>query len=194
MLQRNTTLVQCDMKYVAAHNRDAYLSPWFPGKEPRVARPMKQEIEMHEEVTRQIRDMVAVAVVPVEARAVGQESVAKAREACTNWTIAVEMAAKALEDGLLIAQSSAKAIVRKIADDAVANTKSALDAAAQLVEAKTLPEAAQLQARLLQTQMTALGEQGNALIELSLKVAKEAADKWIKAVTNAVGELTNAAA
>ena len=42
--------------------------------------------------------------------------------------------------------------------------------------------------------MTVLGEQGNALIELSLKVAKEAADMWIKVVTNAVGDLKNATA
>ena len=63
-----------------------------------------------------------------------------------------------------------------------------------MVEARTLPEAAQLQARFLQTQMTVLGEQGNALIELSLKVAKETADMWIKAVANAVGDLKNATA
>ena len=152
---------------------------------------------MHAEITRQIRDMVAVATkteVPAEVRAIGQEGVAKAREACANWTTAVERGAKALEDVILAAQSNAKIVARKITDDAVANTKYALDAAEQLVEAKTLPEAAQLQARFLQTQMTALGEQGNALIELSLKVAKETADTSIKATTNAVSDLKNAAA
>ena len=158
---------------------------------------MKQEIKMHEEITRQVRDMVAAAAkteMPAQVRAVGQESVAKAREACAKLNAVAEKGAKALEDVILIAQSSAKTVARKIADDAVANTKSALDAAEQLVEAKTLPEAAQLQARFLQTQMTVLGEQGNALIELSLKVAKEAADMWIKVVTNAVGDLKNATA
>jgi hypothetical protein len=152
---------------------------------------------MHEEITRQVRDMVTVATkteVPAEVRVIGQDSVAKAREACANWTTAVEKGAKALEDVILAAQSSAKTVARKIADDAVANTKSALDAAEQLVEAKTLPEAALLQARFLQTQMTVLGEQGKALIELSLKVAKETADTLIKAATNAVGDLKNAAA
>ena len=37
-------------------------------------------------------------------------------------------------------------------------------------------------------------DRGKALIELSLKVAKEAAETWIKAATNAVGDLKNAAA
>ncbi len=55
-------------------------------------------------------------------------------------------------------------------------------------------EAAQLQARFLQTQMTVLGEQGKALIEPSLKVAKETADTLIKATTNAVSDLKSAAA
>jgi len=173
------------------------LSPWFPGKGPGVARPMKQEIKMHEEITQQIRDMVAAAAkteVPAEVRAVGQEGVAKAREACAKLNAVAEKGSKALEDVILIAQSSAKTVARKIADDAVANTKSALDAAEQLVEAKTLPEAALLQARFLQTQMTVLGEQGKALIEPSLKVAKETADTLIKATTNAVSDLKSAAA
>src|SRR5471032_529471 len=162
-------------------------APWFRA---RSGSPNKQENKMDEEITRQVRDMVAAAAkteVPAQVRAVGQGNVAKAREACAKLNAVAEKGAKVLEDVILIAQSSAKTVARKIADDAVANTKSALDAAEQLVESKTLPEAARLQARFLQTQITVLGEQGNALIELSLKVAKEAADMWIKAVTNAVG-------
>jgi hypothetical protein len=127
-------------------------------------------------------------------RAVGQESVVKAREVCAKWSIAVEKGAKVLEDVITVAQSNAKTVARRIADDTLANTSSALDAAQQLVDAKTLPEAAQLQVKFVQTQMNVIGEQGKALIELSLKAAKETADAWMKAASNAVGDLKTVAA
>ena len=66
---------------------------------------------MHVEITRQVRDTVAVAAkteVPAQVRAVGQESVAKARGACAKLNAVAEKGAKALEDVILIAQSSAK--------------------------------------------------------------------------------------
>ena len=53
---------------------------------------------MHEEITRQVRDMVAAAAkteVPAQVRAVGQESVAKAREACAKLNAVAEKGAKA---------------------------------------------------------------------------------------------------
>jgi len=63
-----------------------------------------------------------------------------------------------------------------------------------LVDAKTLSEAAQLQAKFIQTQANVIGEQGKALIELSLKAAKETADAWMKAATDTLGDLKTAAA
>jgi len=152
---------------------------------------------MHEEIARQVRDMVAAAAkteVPAQVRAIGQESVAKARETCARWSIALEQGARALEEVVLAAQANAKTVVRRIAEDVLANTSSALDAAEQLVDAKTLPEAAQLQAKFVQTQVNVMGEQGKALLELSLKVAKEGADAWIAAARNAVGDLNKAVA
>jgi hypothetical protein len=152
---------------------------------------------MHEQIARQVREMVAAAAkaeVPAEARAAAQETVAKAREACAKWAAAIETGGKTLEDAILAGQSSAKAITAKIAADALANTNAALTAAEEIVEAKTLPEAAQIQARFLQTQATALREQGNALVELSLKAAKEAVDAVIKAAANAAAEVNRAVA
>ncbi len=152
---------------------------------------------MHEEIAREVRDMMAAAAkteVPAQVRAIAQESVAKAREACGRWNAAVEKGAKALEDVIAAAQSNAKTVARRIAEDTLANTSSALDVAEQLVEAKTLPEAAQLQAKFVQTQVNVIGEQGKALIELALKAAKETADAWLKAASNAVGDLKTVAA
>jgi hypothetical protein len=152
---------------------------------------------MHEEIARQVRDMMAAAAktgVPAQVRAVGQQSVVNAREACAKWSIAVEKGAKVLEDVITVAQSNAKTVARRIADDTLANTSSALDAAQQLVDVKTFPEAAQLQAKFVQTQMNVIGEQGKALFELSLKTVKETADTWMKAASNAVGDLKTVAA
>ncbi len=152
---------------------------------------------MHEEIARQIRDMMAAVAkteIPAQVRATGQEGIAKAREACGRWNAAVEKGAKALEDVIAAAQSNAKTVARRIADDTLANTSSALDAAEQLVDAKTLPEVAQLQAKFVQTQVNIIGEQSKALIELSLKAAKETADAWMKAATATLGDLKTAAA
>jgi hypothetical protein len=152
---------------------------------------------MHEQIARQVREMVAAAAkaeVPAEARAAGQETVAKAREACAQWAAAIEKGAKAVDEVILAGQSSAKAITTKIAADAVANANSALNVAEEIVEAKTLPEAAQIQARFLQTQLTVLREQGSALVELSLEVAKQATDTLMKAAANAAGDIKKAVA
>lgn len=152
---------------------------------------------MHEQIARQVREMVATAAkaeLPAEARAAAQETVAKAREACARWVAAVETGGKTLEDAILAGQLNAKAISTRIAADALANTNAALAAAEEIVEAKTLPEAAQIQARFLQSQVTALREQGNALLELSLKAVKEVADTMLKAAANATVEVNRAVA
>ncbi len=152
---------------------------------------------MQDEIARQMRDVMAAVAkteVPAQVRAIGQESVAKAREACGRWNAAVEKGAKALEDVIAAAQSNAKTVARRIAEDTLANTSSALDVAEQLADAKTLPEAAQLQAKFVQMQATVIGEQGNALVELALKAAREIADAWMRAASNAAGDLETVAA
>jgi hypothetical protein len=152
---------------------------------------------VHGEIARQMRDMMAAMAkteVPAQVRAVGQESVAKAREACARWSAAFEKGAMALEDVILVAQSNAKTVARRIAEDTLVNTSSALDVAEQLVDAKTLPEAAQLQAKFVQRQTNVIGEQGKALIELALKAAKETTDAWMRAASSAAGDLKTVAA
>jgi hypothetical protein len=151
---------------------------------------------MQEQIAGHARDILAAAgrtEVPAELRAVGQDSVAKARKACATWHAAVENGAKVLEDVLLAAQSNAKLVSRKIVDNAVTNANAALEAAEQLACAKTFPEAAQLQAKFVQAQMSVIGEQANALLELSFKVTKQAADTFVAAATNAVGDHNRAA-
>jgi hypothetical protein len=199
MVQRNNTLVQCRMKNVATQYRGTYVRPVTSrdSAPEEIIISMKQELNMHEQIARQVREMVAAAAkaeLPEQARVAAQETVAKAREVCAQWAAAVETGGKALEDVVLAGQSNAKAITTRIATNALANTNAALAAAEEIVEAKTVTEAAQIQARFLQTQATVLREQGTALVELSLKAAKEAVDTAMKAAANAAAEANRAGA
>ncbi|MGK3847834.1 phasin family protein, partial [Enterococcus faecium] len=82
--------------------------------------------------------------------------------------------AKAVEEVVLASTAGNKAIGEKIFQNTVANTEAAFDAAQAIARAKTLPEAAQIQAKFLQQQMTIAGTQTKELFELSTKVAKQA--------------------
>ena len=53
------------------------------------------------------------------------------------------------------------------------NTEAAFDAAQAIVRAKTIPEAARLQADFVQQQLAVAGAQTKELLELSTKVAKQ---------------------
>ena len=77
----------------------------------------------------------------------------------------------------------------KAGGNALANTEAEFDAADELARVKTLQEAAQLQAKFLQTQMNAVGEQGKALFELSLNFAEEAADALTAIASSTAGDL-----
>jgi len=143
---------------------------------------------MHEQLAQQARNVLVAAgttEVPAEVRALAQESVGRAREAYARWVIGAEKGAKALEDVIGLARSSAKTVGEKAIANALANTEAAFNAADQLARARTLQEAAQLQVAFVQTQMETVGEQGKALFELSLGVAKNAADA-LTAITSSV--------
>lgn len=134
---------------------------------------------MNETITRQARDMLAAASkaeVPSEVRAIAEDGVAKAREAYAIWTAAVEAGVKAMEELATVTQMAAKTMGDKVAGNTVANTEAAFAAAERLARAKTLPEAAQLQARFAQDQLALAGVQGKELFDLSTQVAKETAE------------------
>ena len=148
---------------------------------------------MQDQMVRQARDVltaVAKSEVPAEVQALAQESVAKARDAYTKWNAGTEKSATALQELIHLAQSSAKQALGNV----LANTEAAFDAAGQLARARTLQEAVQLQAEFVQTQMGVAGGQGKALFELTLKVAKEAADGLTAITTSTVGNFHKAVA
>ncbi len=151
---------------------------------------------MNEHIARQAQEMLAAAAkteVPTEVRALAQETVAKAREAYCKWSSGARQGARALEEVMLAAQTGVRIIGAKAFGSAQANTEAAFEAAVELARARTLTEAAQLQAKFVQNQLAAVSDQGKELFELSVKVAKETADTLTVIATKAVDDLKKAA-
>ena len=78
-----------------------------------------------------------------------------------------------MEEVLLAAQAGAKSIGEKVLHNTAVNTEAAFDAAQAIVRAKTIPEAASLQADFLQQQFAVAGAQTKEFLELSTKVASQ---------------------
>lgn len=132
---------------------------------------------MTEQFTRQAQDMFAAAKdirIPENIQAFAEESVAKSREAFEKLNAAAKDNAKAIEEVLQAAQEGARAIGEKLVSNTEVNTEAAFDAAEAIARAKTLPEAARLQANFLQQQFAVASAQTKELFELSTKVARQA--------------------
>ena len=100
-------------------------------------------------------------------------AVIKTREAYSKMTAAAKDGAKVLEDVMLASHAGAKAIGEKVLHNTVANTEAAFDAALAIARAKTLPEAARLQANFWQQQIAVASAQTKELFDLSTKVSKQ---------------------
>ncbi|MGE5510816.1 MAG: phasin family protein [Bacteroidota bacterium] len=110
---------------------------------------------------------------PENIQAFAEESVAKSRDAFDKLSTVAKGQAKVAEELLLATQAGAKAIGAKVIDNATINTGAAFDAAQAMAKAKTLPEAARLQADFVQKQLALAGEQTRELFELSTRVAQQ---------------------
>lgn len=126
--------------------------------------------------TRQAQDMFAAAKdarIPENLQHFAEESVTKTRDAFHKFNASAKDNAKVLEDVVLASTAGNKAISEKLFANAVTNTEAMFEAAQAMAKAKTMPEAAQIQAKFLQQQMTIAGTQTKELFELSTKVAKQ---------------------
>jgi len=131
---------------------------------------------MTEHFTRQAQDMFAAAKdarIPENIQAFAEESVAKSREAYAKLNATAQDSAKAFEDVFSAAQEGAKAISEKLFSNVSVNTEAAFDAAEAIARAKTLPEAARLQANFFQQQFAVASAQTKELFELSTKVTRQ---------------------
>ncbi len=131
---------------------------------------------MNEQFTQQAQDMFAAAKearIPENFQAFAEEGVSKSREAFVKMNSVAQDSAKAAEEVFLAAQAGAKAIGEKVVHNTTVNAQAAFDAAESIARAKTLPEAARLQANYLQQQFAVAGAQTKELFELSTKVARQ---------------------
>jgi hypothetical protein len=143
-------------------------------------------MSVQEDFAKQAQDMFAAAKdakIPENMQHFAEESVTKTREMFHKLNTAAKDNAKVLEDVVLASTAGNKAISEKLLANTVANTETMFDAAQAMAKAKTLPEAAQIQAKFLQQQMTVAGTQTKELFELSTKVGKQTFEMMNQAAT-----------
>jgi phasin len=149
-------------------------------------------MNMNEQFTRQAQDMFKAAQdarIPENFQAMAEDSVAKTREAYQKLNAVAKDGAKAVEEVMLTAQASAKAFGEKVMQNTTANTEAAFDAARAIARARSLPEAARLQADFMQQQLSVAGAQTKELFELSTKLARETIETMNSAASRSLEQL-----
>lgn len=147
---------------------------------------------MNEQFTRQAQDMFKAAQdarIPENFQAMAEDGVAKTREAYQKMNAAAKDSAKVVEEVMLTAQASAKALGEKVLQNTAANTEAAFDAAQAIARARSLPEAARLQADFMQQQFSVAGAQTKELFELSTKLARETLETMNSAAARSMEQM-----
>ena len=132
---------------------------------------------MNEQFTRQAQDMFRATQdgkIPETLQAMAEDGVAKTRVAYQKIQVATKDNAKAVEEIVLAAQAGAKAIGDKVIQNTTANAEAAFEAAQAMARARSLPEAARLQADFMQQQMAIASSQTKELFELSTRMTRQA--------------------
>jgi phasin len=177
-------------------NHELLLGQW-DAKLNQIMYVFNQETTMtvQEDFARQAQDMFAAAKdakIPENLQHMAEETVTKTREAFHKMNSAAKDSAKTVEDLVLASTAGNKAISEKMFQNTVTNTESLFDAAQAMARAKTLPEAAQIQAKFFQQQMTTAGAQTKELFELSTKVAKQTFETMNQAATKSFEQIKKA--
>ena len=150
---------------------------------------------MNDHITRQTQAFVADVAntnVPANVQTLAQDGVAKAREALVTWTAAAQSGARAIDEVMLANRSRAKTIGDKVLSNAEAAAEAAFDAAQGFARAETLSELVRQQAKFVQEQLAIASQQGNALLELSAKIAQETTDTLSAIGKKSAGDLQKA--
>jgi hypothetical protein len=152
-------------------------------------------MSVQDDFARQAQDMFAAAKdakIPENIAHMAEESVAKSREAFNKFNAAAKDSAKTMEEMMLASTAGNKAIGEKMMQNTVLNAEAMFEAASAMAKAKTMPEAAQIQAKFIQQQMTVAGTQTKELFELSTKVAKQTFETMNQAATKSFEQIKKA--
>lgn len=147
---------------------------------------------MNEQFTRQAQDMFRAAQdarIPENVQALAEDGVAKTREALQKFNVVAKDQAKVMEDVVLAAQAGSKAISEKVLNNTAMNTEALFDAAQAIARARSIPEAARLQADFMQQQMAIAGSQTKELFELSTKVARQTMESMNSAASRSFEQM-----
>ncbi len=145
--------------------------------------------------TKQAQDMFAAAKdarIPENMQAFAEDSVAKTREAYNKFSSVSKDNAKVMEDVMLAAHAGAKALGEKVFHNTTTNTEAAFEAAQNIARARTLPEAARLQADFVQQQFAAASAQTKELFDLSTKFAKQTFESMNSAAAKSFEQIKKA--
>lgn len=151
---------------------------------------------MNDHFTRQAQEFFGAAKdarIPENVQAFAEESVAKTRDAYQKINTVAKDGAKAMEEVILTAQAGAKALGEKVLQNASVNTEAAFDAAQAIARARSLPEAARLQADYFQQQFAAVTAQSKEFFELSSKITRQTFETMNAAATKSFEQVKKSA-
>jgi len=150
---------------------------------------------MNDQFTRQAQEMFSAAKdaqIPENFQAFAEDSVNKSCEFYQKFNVSAKENVNAIEEFMLASHAGAKSVGEKVLQNATANTEAAFDAAQDIARAKTLPEAARLQADFFQSQAAAASQQTKELFELTSKMAKQTFESINKATTASFEQMKKA--
>jgi hypothetical protein len=153
-------------------------------------------MSINDQFTRQAQDMFNAAKdarIPENVQHMAEESVAKTREAYQKINAATKDGAKVVEDVMVAAQASVKTLGEKVMHNTMANTESLFDAAQAIARARSIPEAAKLQADFMQQHFAAVGAQSKEFFELSTKLARQTFETMNLATTKSFEQMKKSA-
>ena len=141
---------------------------------------------MNEQFTRQAHEMFSAArdaKIPENIQAIAEDGVQKTRDAYLKMNTAAKDGAKVVEEVMLAAHAGAKQLGEKVLQNTTVNTEAAFEAAQAMARARSLPEAARLQADFVQQQLAIAGAQTKELFELSTKLTRQTFETMNAAAT-----------
>ncbi len=153
-------------------------------------------MSINDQFTRQAQDMFNAAKdarIPENVQHMAEEGVAKTREAYQKINAATKDGAKVVEGVMVAAQAGVKTLGEKVLHNTMANTESLFDAAQAIARARSIPEAAKLQADFMQQQFAAVGAQSKEFFELSTKLARQTFETMNSATTKSFEQMKKSA-
>jgi len=130
-------------------------------------------IEQMNRATREMAEAITHGSIPASARETASESVRRTREAYDVMSSSAKERASEVQRLMLGNQSHATAVISQITHNMTVQSNAAFDAWAAMAQARSLPEAAKVQADFVQDQLAMLAQQSQELFQLALRGLRE---------------------